>query len=236
MAAATAKQYLQIHNKPILEHTINAFLAHSQISNIIVVLHPDDIIFHTLNISSHANVHTVVGGSERVDSVLAGLHHLAKAFPANQFTLVHDAARPCIGQADITHLIHQCTANPLGDNVCGAILACPVTDTIKQANIEDSSAITINTTVDRSLLWQAQTPQMFMLDELTRAIEIGLANGEVLTDEASAIERAGRRVMLVEGSSSNIKITKREDLALAAFYISARTASGQAQNTITTKE
>jgi 2-C-methyl-D-erythritol 4-phosphate cytidylyltransferase len=226
MAAKQAKQYLIIQQKTILEHTVAVFLAHDEIGKIVVVLHPEDRLFQTLPIANHPQVSTVVGGSERVDSVLAGLHFILKQPQIKQFVLVHDAARPCINPLDISRLISHCTAISSNNVACGAILACPVTDTIKKAstkktNLSNSqSTPLVDTTVERSLLWQAQTPQMFNVNELILAIETSLRDGKKLTDESSAMENVGKRVMLVEGPSSNIKITKPSDLALATFYLS----------------
>jgi len=229
MAANKAKQYLLIQDKTILEHTLDLFLGQNNIGPIVVVVHPEDNIFASLPHASHPNIHTVIGGQERVDSVLAGLHYLKELGHANQFVLVHDAARPCLTQKDLNNLIGQCLqATSNNESISGAILACPVTDTIKKSfnksnnnNTKKALAI-IDSTVDRTGLWQAQTPQIFIVDELSKAIETGLAMGINLTDEASAIECVGKQVLLVEGPSSNLKITRPSDLPLALFYLSNR--------------
>lgn len=222
MAAINAKQYLPIHNKTILEHTIALFQKQSNIGPIVVVLHPQDKIFDTLSIASQPNILTVVGGQERVDSVLAGLSLLKSKGYTDEFVLVHDAARPCLAQSDMNKLIDECLQTcSKNQSVSGAILACRVTDTIKKSHrsIEENTSV-IESTVDRSKLWQAQTPQMFRIKELNEAIESGLEKGENLTDEASAIECMGKQVLLVEGSTSNLKITRPSDLPLALFYLS----------------
>jgi 2-C-methyl-D-erythritol 4-phosphate cytidylyltransferase len=252
MAANTAKQYLNVADKTIIEHTIEAFLLHANISQIVVVLHHTDTTFTKLKIASDPKINVIMGGNERVDSVLAGLQFLFNNKKEDSFVLVHDAARPCIDANDITRLINSCMNITPQDDVCGAILACKVVDTIKQANVVRSSSsnghiktqlATIDTTIDRTLLWQAQTPQMFKINELIAAIEnasrVNAANHTnanldsssvndvnnislkkiILTDEASAMEYAGKRVMLVEGPSSNLKITHPSDLALASFYL-----------------
>jgi len=245
MAASKAKQYLRIHDKTLLEHTLQIFLKQKYVGPIVVVLHPDDHIFAGLAIASHANIHAVIGGRERVDSVLAGLRYLLTLGHANNFTLVHDAARPCLEAKDLNNLIQEClSASTNNTVVAGAILACPVVDTIKKShrpftkqhrptaqnnsvsddaseskNIEQALNIVENT-IERSALWHAQTPQMFKVDELAKAIETGLSKGLTLTDEASAIESTGKQVLLVEGSSSNLKITRPSDLPLASFYLS----------------
>lgn len=222
MAASKAKQYLSIGNKSILEHTIDVFLAHPQISDIVVVLHPDDIVFQSLDVASNAKVTTVIGGAQRVDSVLAGLKALNNNTP-DSYVLVHDAARPCVCPKDISKLINTCVSSQLKSRIAGAILAVPVADTIKSAKSEKlkphKHMSTIDTTVDRSSLWQAQTPQMFIANELIDAIESAIGKGHVITDESSAMEFSGKLVGLVEGQSSNIKITRPSDLALATFYL-----------------
>ena len=227
MAATTAKQYIKINNKTILEHTLLVFLAHPSISNIVVVLHPDDHIFESLPVAKNERVTSVVGGSERVNSVLSGLEYLRCVSLDNavnqQFVMVHDAARPCLSHCELDKLIAACIALPslsLTASV-GAILAIPVADTIKRAQYGNPSLI--ESTVDRSCLWQAQTPQMFRFETLIKAIKSGLTAGVAITDEASAIELSGQTVVLVEGLASNIKVTRPSDLRLAEFYLSDAT-------------
>lgn len=229
MAATQAKQYLSIQDKTILEHTLDLFLGHNNIGPIVVVLHPEDQIFEGLALASHTNIHTVIGGQERVDSVLAGLSRLQDLGYTNHFVLVHDAARPCLEKSDLNKLIDECLhASTKDELISGAILACPVADTIKKSLVNkknetaNSAAPIIESTIDRTGLWQAQTPQMFEVVELAKAIKTGLAEGYQLTDEASAIECIGKKVLLVEGLSSNIKITRPSDLPLALFYLSNR--------------
>lgn len=209
MGASKAKQYLLLGDKTILEHTIELFLRHSKIGQIVVVLHPQDATFKTLSISKHDRVSAVTGGDERVDSVLAGLKHVHTHIESD-WVLVHDAARPCLDHNDVDKLIEKSTQSN------GGILAVPVADTIKQANAHTN---TIKATVDRSNLWQAQTPQMFPTLTLINVIEHALKEGVMITDEASAMEHSGHSVQLVEGQSSNIKVTRRADLALAQYYL-----------------
>ena len=210
MQAPKAKQYLDINGKTIIEHTISLMLSHPNISNVLVVLHPDDTIFKNLAIANNERVKTVIGGAERVDSVLSGLKYLASTTNDSQ-VLVHDAARPCLSHQDISKLIHACGKQNSG------ILAIPVADTIKQS--EPSKSL-IKQTIDRATLWQAQTPQLSNLALLISAIENALRDGATITDEASALEYAGTKVMLVEGQASNLKITRPADLELAEYYLS----------------
>ena len=137
--------------------------------------------------------------------------------------MVHDAARPCLRHDDLTLLLES-----LNDNKVGGILAVPVRDKMKRSS--DGLNI-IKETVDREGLWHALTPQMFRFGLLKDALESALNNNEVITDEASAIELAGYQPVLVEGHADNLKITRPEDLALAAFFLRQADLEHQEGNT-----
>jgi 2-C-methyl-D-erythritol 4-phosphate cytidylyltransferase len=137
---------------------------------------------------------------------LNGLRWIAENDPASDWVLVHDAARPCLPADALDRLIEQVNASGQG-----AILALPVSDTLKRANEQGLIAAT----VDRQILWAAQTPQLFPLRELMASLEATLQFGQPPTDEAQAMERSGHPVWLVKGSADNIKITRPEDLAIA---------------------
>lgn len=220
MKSSVAKQYLTIGNKTVIEHTLDALLSHDQIQCIVVVLHPLDAIFQSLKVAQNPLIETVIGGTQRVDSVLSGLKHCLSKPVANinQWILVHDAARPCVTHAELNDLF-ACI------NTCeGAILAVPVTDTIKRATPKENSLIAeIEETVERTQLWQAQTPQFFPLQKLIDAIQLAQRNNIHITDEASAMEHVNASVKLIEGRTTNIKITRPCDLALAEFYLTANT-------------
>ncbi|MGC6408158.1 2-C-methyl-D-erythritol 4-phosphate cytidylyltransferase [Bisgaard Taxon 45] len=210
MQADKPKQYLHIHGKTILEHTLSVLLAYPLIEKIILAVAPNDPYLPTLPVLAHPKIQVVEGGENRADSVLNGLKAIKSAVQnaKNVWVMVHDAARPCLTHQDLDKLVQ--VADPQG-----AILAIPATDTIKRAlhNLQ------IQHTEDRSQLWLAQTPQFFPVDTLTQALEQALQQGLQLTDEASAMEFAGFRPHLVAGRSDNIKVTRPEDLALAEFYL-----------------
>ncbi len=208
MQASCPKQYLQIGQLSILEHTVLRLLAHPQIEQVIIALSDEDEYFSQTQLFDHSNVRIVTGGKERVDSVLAGL----KAIDRERYpwVLVHDAARPCVSLEDLQRLIDSCLTKNIG-----AILATPVRDTMKRGQQG-----LIEQTVEREQLWHALTPQMFPTQGLLSAIEDALSQHAVVTDEASAIELIGGQCQLVEGSSDNIKITRPDDLALAEFILS----------------
>ncbi|PKM45135.1 MAG: 2-C-methyl-D-erythritol 4-phosphate cytidylyltransferase [Gammaproteobacteria bacterium HGW-Gammaproteobacteria-1] len=211
MKADRPKQYLPLRGRTVIEHTLSCFTHHPAIAGIVVALSPDDPYWPGLRIDSPVPLHVAAGGQERCHSVLNALRLLAQHADANDWVLVHDAARPCLTCADIDKLCAE-----LCDDEVGGILAVPVRDTMKRADGEGR----ISATEDRNGLWHALTPQMFRLGLLTQALEQALADGFVVTDEASAVEHAGLRPKLVEGRADNIKVTRPEDLALAEFFLS----------------
>ncbi len=158
--------------------------------------------------AEHPLVITAPGGKERADSVLSALRSLREQADDNDWVLVHDAARPCITKQDIEHLIES-----LKDEAFGGILALSSHDTLKQVNGD-----TIQTTIDRSVVWRALTPQMFRYGVLKKAL-LETEGNLAVTDEASAVELTGGVAKIVEGRPDNIKITRPEDLALAEFYL-----------------
>lgn len=207
MGISQPKQYLQIQGKTVLEITLAKLLSVPGIRSVVVALAENDPYFATLSLSG--NIHTVTGGAERADSVFQGLSYILEHGRKEDWVLVHDAARPCVRPDNICRLIEKV----LQEN-CGAILAAPVSDTLKKADGEN-----ISHTVSREYLWAAHTPQMFRVGELHAALRKALENSLPVTDEASAIELAGGRVMLVADSRDNIKITQPEDLPLAEIIL-----------------
>ncbi|MFT5162686.1 MAG: 2-C-methyl-D-erythritol 4-phosphate cytidylyltransferase [Alteromonadaceae bacterium] len=172
----------------------------------IIVINPEDQYFSDLSLKDNPDVQVVDGGDERVNSVLAGLKAIDAQLDA--WVLVHDAARPNVSMADIDKLVSTCLKHNKG-----GLLATPVRDTMKRGTD------TVSHTESRENLWHALTPQFFPLQQLIYALEQGLASGLTITDEASAVEYQHQPVLLVEGRSDNIKITRPEDLALAGFYL-----------------
>ena len=211
MGSATPKQYLLLNDKPVLEHTLNIFMAHDAVSEIVVAVSKEDEYWATLSISNQKPVLLAEGGKERSDSVLNGLKYIESKANDDDWVLVHDAARPCLRKEDLSLLIDS-----LSTHSVGGILAVPVRDTMKRAVAKTNL---INKTVDRDDLWHALTPQMFRYKMLKDALEMALRKNQEITDEASAIELAGFQPKLIEGHADNIKITRPEDLELAAFFL-----------------
>ncbi len=212
MGASIPKQYLELAGRPVLQHTLERLLAVREVRHVMVALAADDDRWPQLPVASHPRVLTTIGGVERADSVLAGLRSLEEIALEDDWVLVHDAARPCLRTGDVVRLLERLAEDPVG-----GILALPSVDTLKQ--VEEGA---IQQTLDRRRIWRALTPQMFRYGLLCDALERALNAGQVITDEANAMEYAGFRPKIVEGSPDNIKITRPEDLPLAEFYLGQR--------------
>jgi 2-C-methyl-D-erythritol 4-phosphate cytidylyltransferase len=206
----TLKQYAHLLGMPVMAHSIAAVERHDAVESVSVALAPDDGIFQQLVRPTFPSVQTVIGGDSRAQTVMNGLRFIMEQHPDCDWVLVHDAARPCLSLADLNRLLDEGLQSDTG-----AILAIPVNDTLKLA--DDTGCI--EQTIDRSRYWAAQTPQLFRISELSLNLESALSAGLQSTDEASVMELAGARPLLVEGSTSNIKITGAEDLALAEFIL-----------------
>ncbi len=186
-------------------HTLRALAQVTRLAGTCVVLAPDDVQFDTLRLDTEALGLTVhrCGGDTRADSVAAGLRALLDTgADERDWVLVHDAARCLLQPEWVDRLIDACFDDPVG-----GLLALPVADTLKQ---EEEGRVAA--TVDRRGKWAAQTPQMFRLGELSRALA---SAGAAVTDEASAIESVGRAPRLVRGDLINFKVTWPEDFSLA---------------------
>ena len=205
------KQYLLLGGVPILVRTVEAFLINKNLSSVVVVV-PEGHVEQTVELFEKFDLNgpeliVTQGGERRQDSVQAGLDCLQQEI---EIVLVHDGARPLVDQATI----ERCRMGAVQN---GAVIAAvPVKDTVKRA----SETNRVATTVDRSCLWLAQTPQAMRKDLLILAYEKN--KGADATDEASLLERAGIDVFLVAGSETNIKITRPEDLLLAEKIILSR--------------
>lgn len=202
------KQYALLAGKPVLQHTLDALAANARIGRIAVVLSPQDRDFDGLIRPGAQTMAYRVGGASRAETVVNGLNALlADGLDENEVLLVHDAARCCLPQSALNRLL-DAAGHP-----DGAILAVPVADTLKRADNGGAVAAT----VCRDGLWQAQTPQLFQAALLRRAL--AAADLSQVTDEASAVEMLGRRPLLVEGDSRNLKLTRPADAALAAWLL-----------------
>lgn len=204
MAADRPKQYLQLGGRTILEHSLGCFLDHPSLKGLVVSLAVDDPYWPSLACANDPRIQRADGGSERSGSVLNALLQLnALGASDEDWVLVHDAARPNLSRDDLDKLLAE-----LADDPVGGLLAVPARDTLKRV---DKHGRVVDT-IDRSLIWQAYTPQMFRLGALHRALADSLVADALITDEASAMEWSGQAPRLVEGRSDNIKVTRPEDL------------------------
>ncbi|MFW2373224.1 MAG: 2-C-methyl-D-erythritol 4-phosphate cytidylyltransferase [Gammaproteobacteria bacterium] len=213
MAADRPKQYLPLQDKTVIEYSLQKLLDMPSISGVVLALDKNDSYWPELQFSHSKPVLEVAGGDERCDSVLNALHALEQYLPDQSqevWVLVHDAARPCVRADDITKLINKASHDDHG-----GLLALPVRDTMKRQLANNR----VQTTVDRTGLWHALTPQMFKLDLLIRALQHAAEKGLQVTDDASAMELVGYHPLLVEGHEDNIKITRPFDLVLAGLYL-----------------
>lgn len=212
MGADLPKQYLPLNGKTLLEQTLSRLLALPDLAGVVLALSPTDPHWEHLPLAGDARIAVVDGGTERSRSVLNGLNYLTLQARADDWVLVHDAARPCVSTGSIEALRRHCADHPVG-----GILAVPVGDTLKR--VEEGE---IGATCDRRGLWQAQTPQLFRYELLHQCLARACAQGEAVTDEASALELAGYRPRVFEGRTDNIKVTRPEDLALAEVILQQR--------------
>lgn len=220
MRGSIPKQYLLLQDKRVIEHTLSALLAESQIAQIVVCIAPEDENWGQLACADDARVSSAIGGETRAHSVLNGMLSLASHANDQDWLLVHDAARPCLSQQALSQFVQQ-----LSNDDVGGILALRSNDTVKRATQQEdkqSSVAQVETTLNRDEIWYAQTPQMFRYGLLKQALESALACNADITDEASAIELAGHHPKLIEGERRNLKITKPEDLQMANFFLESK--------------
>jgi 2-C-methyl-D-erythritol 4-phosphate cytidylyltransferase len=219
IGGSTPKQYLPVAGQPLILYTLAAFLAAPAIDAIVVVVAPGDAwIDELIPVDAAGRIRVIRdGGATRADSVGNGLAALTDA-KDDDWVLVHDAARCGIAPEQIEGLVET-----LADDPVGGLLAVRLDDTVKRQQADDARPV-VETTVDRSGLWRAQTPQMFRYRLLRDALVHAAANGTTVTDEASAIEAAGHRVRLVPGSALNFKVTTPDDLAMMDALLRVRPA------------
>ena len=209
---AVPKQYLPIGGKPMMFHSIETLAAVPRIACVCVVLSPLDRHWgaHDWSALSDKVEPVFTGGAHRAQSVANALDHLGDRVARDDWVLVHDAARPCIGRELVEQFLDE-----VGDDPIGGLLAMPLADTLKSADENQRVAATI----PRINLWRAQTPQMFRHELLRRGFE----RKPDATDESQAVESIGYSApRLVRGENSNIKVTFAEDLFLAEMILRRR--------------
>lgn len=214
MGAAMPKQFLMLLDKPVLAHTLDRLGLHPRLRGIQVATAAektqwDAIAGSVAPLTREKLLPVCAGGESRAESVLRGLEALSAHADTQDWVLVHDAARPCLRQADLDALLQVLDAGAEG-----AILGVPVADTLKR--VREGR---VQETIPRQQLWRAFTPQAFRLGELLAALSAALRQGIEITDEASAIEWAGGHPRMVQGQADNLKITLSEDMGMAASVL-----------------
>jgi 2-C-methyl-D-erythritol 4-phosphate cytidylyltransferase/2-C-methyl-D-erythritol 2,4-cyclodiphosphate synthase len=208
------KQYRPIGGKAVIAHTLEQFVTWPQASQIVIVIHADDEALlrrATDQVGRDGRVTTAIGGPTRQQSVLAGL----RALKGRDVThvLIHDAVRPFFD-----HDLLDRVAAALADGAPAVLPAIPVSDTLKRAGVNGR----VTETVPRAELYAAQTPQSFRFDAILAAHEKAALEGAGLfTDDAAIAEWAGMPVTLVAGTSDNVKLTTKRDIAMADERLSA---------------
>ncbi len=212
MKAGTSKQYLSLLGKPLLFYTLSAFEKAPSISKVIVVTNSDQIDFCLENVVKKFNLNKVdkiiEGGMRRQDSVYNGL----KVLPSNtSVVVIHDGARPLV----TPDLIEEAISALNGWD--GVVVGVPAFDTLKEVEGEK-----VKGTLNRDLIWQIQTPQIFLLDPLLHSYEKAYQDNFYATDDATLLERLGYNIKLIRGRRDNIKVTVPTDLILIEAILRER--------------
>jgi 2-C-methyl-D-erythritol 4-phosphate cytidylyltransferase len=209
------KQYARLCGRTVIEWALAPFLSDPRCAGAVVAIAAADMHWQRLAAQLPA-VDTATGGARRSDSVRSGLRALAGRAVEDDWVLVHDAARPCLSEADRDRLLENLATHQLG-----GLLATRQADTLKRAAADQ----TVATTLDRADLWRALTPQMFRYGRLCAALDAASTASRSPGDEAQALEWLGEHPALIEGSAANLKITSAADLALAEALLAARRAA-----------
>ncbi|MDT7041259.1 2-C-methyl-D-erythritol 4-phosphate cytidylyltransferase [Candidatus Nitronereus thalassa] len=213
MGTGVPKQFLTLGDIPLLVHALRTFEASLIISEIILVVPQDDCQYcRETIVPSHGLTkvsQVVAGGRRRQDSVLNGVQ---AAKSTTEILVIHDAVRPFVSSMMITQVVEAARQHG------AAIVAIPMRDTVKQVNPDG----VITHTLNRDELWLAQTPQAFRYELLLQAHQQGKADEVEATDDAFLVERLGRSVAIVQGSSDNIKVTRPEDLHMGQAILTAK--------------
>ncbi|MEC5209009.1 2-C-methyl-D-erythritol 4-phosphate cytidylyltransferase [Psychrobacter sp. PL15] len=233
--SSVPKQYLPLNGQTLLQHSVARLAGSAYIHDCLLIIAADDT--RPQNLDFALPVWYAIGGAERWQSVYAGLDAIIKkGGVANDLILIHDAARPTVPSRDIDQVIDAAKLERYG-----AILATPVADTLKKSQYQPhtqskteskpvgknnaNSNDYVERTIDRNGLWQAQTPQVFRIDQLHRVLTYVAEHNLHITDEASAFEHLGLPIRLVTGSRQNIKLTYPDDAILLSAILMAQSSA-----------
>lgn len=202
------KPFIPLEGRAVWLHSAERFLNRDDVKQVLLVISPEDREEFFSKFGANVailGIEVIDGGAERSDSVAAAL---ARVKPDIDYVAVHDAARPCLANEWIDEVFAA------AERTGAAILASPVTGTLKQVNGDKIAG-----TVSREKLWEAQTPQVFRRKLLLEAY--AHRDSEPATDDSQLVERLGIEVAVVPCSKMNLKITSKEDLKLASWMLKA---------------
>ena len=213
------KQYAPLEGRTVIDWALAPFLADRRCTQAIVALGHDDGSWQ-----APPGVLSTAGGAQRSQSVRAALAAIEGRAGQHDWVLVHDAARPCLDRADLDRLLLGVAEHPVG-----GLLGVRYADTLKRADESRGEAVPAQVlrTEERRGLWRALTPQMFRFAALCAALDAAHAAGRFPSDEAQALEWAGASALLIEGATTNLKVTTADDLTLAAAVLRARGAAAR---------
>lgn len=214
MGADLPKQYLPLLGRPLVYHALALLCGNTTIERVFVALSPGDQQWDWFDWNDLGARLTVLrcGGTSRQETVTNAIRRIETEADSEDWLLVHDGARPCLSAQLLGEFMERISADDVG-----GLLAIPLSDTVKRSN----QSMQVIGTEPREDLWRAQTPQMFRMGLLARALRATVR--EPITDEAQAVEKTGARPKLVLGESSNVKVTVAEDLDFARWILERRT-------------
>lgn len=207
------KQYVRVAGSFVIEHSLAALLRNGKLRRIVVSLADDDGFWPQVRYSRDPRIIHCQGGESRARSVMAALEALRGEAAPDDWVIVHDAVRPCLGEQELSSLIEAVE----GDKV-GGLLVAPVNDALKQLHDRLGSPV-VGHTLDRGCIMRALTPQMFRFGLLFSALGVALEENARIDDEAQAMEIAGHRVRAVAGEGCNIKLTYSYELPLVESWL-----------------
>jgi 2-C-methyl-D-erythritol 4-phosphate cytidylyltransferase len=218
MGAAIPKQYLKLCGREIATYSLTTFAGMPEIGELIIVCEPEwrDVFLQSYDaLDRKPPLVFALPGKERQDSVYNGLQHVRKDA---ELVAIHDSARPLIQAADALACFED------AKKVGAAVLGVPVKPTIKEVDKD----LNVIKTLQRSTLWEVQTPQVIRPPLLLAGFDLVEAQGLEVTDDVSIVEALGHPVVITPGSYTNIKVTTPDDMSVAERFLEEHSSSGGA--------
>jgi 2-C-methyl-D-erythritol 4-phosphate cytidylyltransferase len=205
-----AKQFQKIGAKCLIEYSIEPFLRDEKCQKICVVLQEEDEIWDSLTISKSEKIITCDGGTSRMESVYLGLKCLLETEDKSELIAIHDAARPCLIEAELNLLLSK-AEEEIKNEGDGAFLAY---QPVESVNIVTNG--TVKESLERNKIWLSSTPQVFRMVDVYNSIELATAEEKIFSDEVSSVSNYLKgQIHAVPCSKSNFKVTRKEDFEVA---------------------